>query len=188
MEEIIEVSKKIQMLLHDSENELEYFTSFHEDICENKGLLKGMQLTLQRNIDALEKEIQGDLSSEEGCFTPKEKEIVSQVERAKKQKENLVVDLQKSMADLKINNEELEKLTANRENICENNSAKLGKLKYDIDLYTNITGIRWQYDCDQDEVRGYICKRGVLKPFSLSTKKHSLFFIANYLWDLMEQS
>lgn len=183
-----EIFEKIEMSLQDNKTEMDYLKQIQNDLQEKKDQLTEMQASIQRNITVMEKKFKENPSSEEGSMTPIEKDTQTQIERTKKYKENLLVDLQKSMANLQISNEELGKLTSDRENIRDNNSVKLEKLRYDVDLYTNITGIRWQYDCEEDERRGYISKRGVLKPFSLNTKKHSPFFIANYLWDLMEQS
>ena len=51
MEEIINISKEMVAILNESEDEIKIFTSFQEDIRENKGLLNGMQFSLQSNID-----------------------------------------------------------------------------------------------------------------------------------------
>ncbi|XP_014770550.1 kinetochore protein Spc24 [Octopus bimaculoides] len=139
---------------------------------------------------SLEKQVKrkNEEQGEKGVLSPKEKEIQLQVERAKQHKQDASLELEKYLTDMQQCQEQLSKLSVDRENTCDKNSTQLEKIKYDIDLYTHITGIRWQYDGEADDIKGYISKHGFLKPFTLNSRKNSGFFVANYLWDLMEES
>ena len=60
------------------------------------------------------------------------------------------------------------------------------KIKYNFSLYTNISRIRWDYNCEEDQVKGFVASLNDVKPFCLDSKQNSKFFMANYLWDLVE--
>ncbi|XP_041363118.1 kinetochore protein Spc24-like [Gigantopelta aegis] len=79
------------------------------------------------------------------------------------------------------------KLRQKREQIKNDAGISLPKARYDVNLYSNISNIRWRYDCGPDEVSGYVCKKNDVKPFSIDTKQVSHFFLVNYLWDLMDE-
>ena len=62
----------------------------------------------------------------------------------------------------------------------------LPQTKYNFSLYTNVSHIRWDYECEEDQVKGFVASLNDVKPFCVSKSEKSKFDIANYLWDLME--
>lgn len=82
---------------------------------------------------------------------------------------------------------ELDQLVQERDRVQKQTTQSLPKARYDVNLYMNMTNIRWQFDCEPDEVKGFVCNKNDVKPFSLNSKQVSKFFIANYLWDLIEE-
>jgi len=56
-----------------------------------------------------------------------------------------------------------------------------------INLYQNITNIKWDYD-EETLVKGTIIlpTKDDIRPFELDPSKQSDFKITNYLWDLMD--
>ncbi|XP_048590447.1 kinetochore protein spc24 [Nematostella vectensis] len=67
-------------------------------------------------------------------------------------------------------------------------SELLPKTKYNFKLYTNISHIRWNYESEDDHIAGFIACLKNVKPFDLNAKQNSEYFIANYLWDMIETS
>lgn len=65
-------------------------------------------------------------------------------------------------------------------------SVALPRTRHDVNLYSYLTCIRWQYDCEPHEVKGYISSKNKAKTFALNTQLNSQFFITNYLWDQLE--
>ncbi len=59
-----------------------------------------------------------------------------------------------------------------------------GKLFYD--LYLQTTGIHWDYNCSEDDIRGFVSGKKDIKPISLKKNEHSSFHNTNYLWDLID--
>ncbi|XP_071503725.1 uncharacterized protein [Diadema antillarum] len=76
-------------------------------------------------------------------------------------------------------------LSSMRETVKEDTTQVLPKTRYNVSLYSCITGVKWDYDCKPDEVKGYVSTSKDVRPFSLDSKQHSRFFITNYLWDLV---
>ncbi|XP_030843643.1 kinetochore protein spc24-like [Strongylocentrotus purpuratus] len=81
---------------------------------------------------------------------------------------------------------EQEALSQKRETVKEDTTQVLPKTRYNVSLYSCITGIKWDYDCKPDEIKGYVSTSKDVRPFSLDCKQHSKFFTTNYLWDLVE--
>ncbi|XP_072164597.1 uncharacterized protein [Diadema setosum] len=76
-------------------------------------------------------------------------------------------------------------LSSMRETVKEDTTQVLPKTRYNVSLYSCITGVKWDYDSKPDEVKGYVSTSKDVRPFSLDSKQHSRFFITNYLWDLV---
>eukprot|EP00030_Apusomonadida_sp_AF-17_P001479 a185943_83.p1 GENE.a185943_83~~a185943_83.p1 ORF type:complete len:205 (-),score=97.55 a185943_83:206-790(-) len=60
------------------------------------------------------------------------------------------------------------------------------KIRNALSLYANISNISW--DFNSDSIKGHVATPSgeTVKPFSLNAHKHSMFFITNYLWDMLE--
>lgn len=79
-------------------------------------------------------------------------------------------------------------LLEERERVKEETTHVLPKTRYNISLYTCITGIKWDYECPPEQIKGYVSTSKDVRPFSLSSQQNSKFFITNYLWDLVESA
>ena len=128
---------------------------------------------------AEEQKIQGEQEMEK-CQLEEELAKVSQLKDALAMK---VKDLTNQGEKLK---EEAEFLHQQQVEIEQKKSSSVPGLRYDVNLFTYLTGIRWQYNCEQHEIKGYVSTAKGVKPFDLSSNENSQFFIANYLWDQIE--
>ncbi|XP_048760984.1 kinetochore protein spc24-like [Ostrea edulis] len=82
---------------------------------------------------------------------------------------------------------EREMLVEEEKKVKQDNKHALPKVRYEVQLYNTLTSIRWQYDCGPDEIKGHVCSKNDVKPFSLNGSQVSKFFVSNYLWDMMEE-
>ncbi len=55
-----------------------------------------------------------------------------------------------------------------------------------FDLYLQTTGIHWDFNGPEKEIKGFVAGEKDIKPFSLNTNDHGSFYTANYLWDLID--
>lgn len=55
-------------------------------------------------------------------------------------------------------------------------------------LFTTTTGIRWNFGCNDNEIRGYVAGKSDVKPFSINADEHDPCHIANYLWDVVDSA
>lgn len=69
--------------------------------------------------------------------------------------------------------------------ILQENIEVLPKIKYAFSLYSNITRIRWDYDSEEDKLKGFVASLRDVRPFTLNSKENSKYFTANYLWDVI---
>ncbi|RDD45517.1 hypothetical protein TrispH2_003618 [Trichoplax sp. H2] len=59
------------------------------------------------------------------------------------------------------------------------------KCKQFFDLYTNISGIEWNYHCSADQIKGVIMYENDCKPFALNVSENTDFEMTNKLWQLL---
>lgn len=69
--------------------------------------------------------------------------------------------------------------------IVQENVEVLPKIKYAFSLYSNITRIRWDYDSEEDQLKGFVASLRDVRPFKLNNQENSKYFTANYLWDVV---
>lgn len=123
------------------------------------------------------------------------------VEESKKNKET-VLGLESKERDTAVNIESLNdkvesveeavkqvNISASKANetkaaILQENVEVLPKIKYAFSLYSNITRIRWDYDSDEDQLKGFVASLRDVRPFKLNNRENSKYFTANYLWDV----
>ncbi|XP_071841617.1 kinetochore protein spc24-like [Apostichopus japonicus] len=96
--------------------------------------------------------------------------------------QNGVQDSQRQLYELE---EKESRLVEQREIVKEETTQILPKTRYNISLYTCITGIKWDYECPPEQIKGYISTTTDVRPFSLNSQQNSKYFITNYLWDLV---
>lgn len=76
----------------------------------------------------------------------------------------------------------MEKVTEVKTNSVE----ILPQTKYNFSLYTNVSHIRWDYECNENQVKGFIANLNDVKTFCFSKSEKSKYDIVNSLWDLLE--
>jgi len=81
---------------------------------------------------------------------------------------------------------EIKALKVKATEVKNNSEEVLPQTKYNFSLYSNVSHIRWDYECDEDQVKGFVASLNDVKPFCLSKSEKSNYDISNYLWDLME--
>ena len=69
--------------------------------------------------------------------------------------------------------------------IFQENVEVLPKIKYAFSLYSNITRIRWDYESEEDQLKGFVASLQDVRPFKLNSQENSKYFTANYLWDIV---
>ena len=102
-------------------------------------------------------------------FIEKLEDDVKVLEKNIYARENEITDLKVRAAEVKENQEEV-----------------LPKKRYIFSLYTNVSHIRWDYECQEDHVKGFMANLNDVKPFCLNKSEKSAYDIANHLWDIME--
>ena len=121
-----------------------------------------------------------DKSSDELETLKSEKEAT--IEHIDKLEKN-VRDLETNIRDKEV---EVKDIQAKAAEIKNNSEQILPQTKYNFSLYTNVSHIRWDYDCGDDKVKGFIANLKDVKPFCLNKNENSKYDIAKYLWDLMD--
>lgn len=81
---------------------------------------------------------------------------------------------------------EIQDLKVRAAEVKENQEEVLPKKRYIFSLYTNISHIRWDYECEEDHVKGFMANLNDVKPFCLNKSENSAYDIANHLWDIMD--
>lgn len=129
-----------------------------------------------------------------------EKEKVSRINESSNGVETLQVErdttvkhIEKLEVDVKVFEEkitgtekEIKELMEKASEVKTNRVEILPQTKYNFSLYTNVSHIRWDYECDEDQVKGFIANLNDVKPFCFSKSEKSKFDIVNSLWDLLE--
>ncbi|KAK7507848.1 hypothetical protein BaRGS_00000813 [Batillaria attramentaria] len=116
-----------------------------------------------------------------------EADLKEQVEALQAQSGRITGECQHLKEQLAKAQSELKALEDQRQGVKDAKAAALPKARCDVNLYSNITNLRWQFQCEPHEVKGYICNNSDVKTFNLNTQQVSRFFITNYLWDLIEE-
>ncbi|XP_022316196.2 uncharacterized protein LOC111119912 [Crassostrea virginica] len=161
-------------------------------ITEIRQLQQKQREQLKQQIQELinQEELEMENVKENGEKTETDNQVKNVQEQIKAEKEHLG-EITKKCGELKKtlreHKEEQEKLKIEEQKLKHNTAHAIPKNKYDVQLYNTLSSIRWQFDCEPDEIQGYICNKNDVKPFSLNGKKVSKFFVANYLWDMMEE-
>jgi len=92
-----------------------------------------------------------------------------------------IEDLKESMDQLVV---EERKVKDREEDIEEETTVEVPRVRNMLSLYDNITRLKWVYTTDQ--VAGVITKPTEVRTFTYEPAKHSRYAIANELWDMME--
>lgn len=115
------------------------------------------------------------------------------VETLQVERDATVKHIEKLEVDVKVFEEkmtgkenEIKELMEKASEVKTNRVEILPQTKYNFSLYTNVSHIRWDYECDEDQVKGFIANLNDVKPFCFSKSEKSKFDIVNSLWDLLE--
>ncbi|KAI8506796.1 kinetochore-associated Ndc80 complex subunit spc24 [Branchiostoma belcheri] len=84
--------------------------------------------------------------------------------------------------------EEQAAVSKRKETVKQNTTEALPDVRYLATLYSNVTKLKWDFSGGPDDIKGFVTCKSDVKPFSLNSKQNSKFFVANYLWDLMDES
>jgi len=113
------------------------------------------------------------------------------IEREKENVNENIQELEKQYTQIKKTVEEFkreeEELKRKKVQLEVDTNQEVPKAKTLINLYQNITNIKWDYDSEL-LVKGSIIlpKKNDIRPFELDPSKQSDFKITNYLWELMD--
>lgn len=120
-------------------------------------------------------------------------ESLNGVETLQVERDATVKHIEKLEVDVKVFEEkitgkenEIKELMEKASEVKTNRVEILPQTKYNFSLYTNVSHIRWDYECDEDQVKGFIANLNDVKPFCISKSEKSKFDIVNSLWDLLE--
>lgn len=115
------------------------------------------------------------------------------VETLQVERDATVKHIKKLEADVKVfekkitgKEDEIKDLMEKATEVKTNRVEILPQTKYNFSLYTNVSHIRWDYESDEDQVKGFIANLNDVKPFCFSKSAKSKFDIVNSLWDLLE--
>lgn len=114
-------------------------------------------------------------------------DMKGQVEALQSQSAKISGECQQLKEQLAKAQSDLKALQDQRQEQRNVQAAALPKARCDVNLYSNITNLRWQFQSEPHEIKGYICNKNDVKTFNLNTQQVSQFFITNFLWDLIEE-
>ncbi|KAI0232372.1 hypothetical protein LSAT2_017304 [Lamellibrachia satsuma] len=128
--------------------------------------------------------VTSDLNGDEVLV--KVQKLSEQINSMKQRKEAILEQLGKQDQQKGALDKEQEQIAKQIAAIEKDTTEMIPNLRQDVNLYTYLTGVRWEYDCPEEDIKGYVSNKTSVQPFSLNTNQNSKFFIANYLWELME--
>ena len=117
----------------------------------------------------------------------------NEIETLQVERDTTVKHIEKLEADVKVfekkitgKEDEIKELKEKASEVTTNRVEILPQTKYNFSLYTNVSHIRWDYESDEDQVKGFIANLNDVKPFCFSKSEKSKFDIVNSLWNLLE--
>ncbi|XP_078382840.1 kinetochore protein spc24-like [Oculina patagonica] len=115
------------------------------------------------------------------------------VETLQVEKDSTIKHIEKLEADVKVfekkitgKEDEIKELMEKATEVKTNSVEVLPQTKYNFSLYTNVSHIRWDYECEEDQVKGFIANLNDVKPFCFNKSEKSKYEMVNSLWDLLE--
>ena len=84
--------------------------------------------------------------------------------------------------------EKFKLLDEKKEKLEKESDKFIPRQKDEFSLFSTVTGIRWNFGCNENEIRGYVAGGKEIKPFSVNSDEHDAFHVANYLWDVIESA
>ena len=115
------------------------------------------------------------------------------IETLQVERDTTIKHIEKLEADVEVfekkitgKEDEIKELKEKASEVTTNRVEILPQTKYNFSLYTNVSHIRWDYESDEDQVKGFIANLNDVKPFCFSKSEKSKFDIVNSLWNLLE--
>ncbi|XP_066266008.1 kinetochore protein spc24-like [Branchiostoma lanceolatum] len=186
------VSEMITMLAAGEQaEELERVTEVWAKISQlretqEEDVKKTIQALLAMNED--EEQKVKSISQSEEVYQQKEAELEAEKSQAEKQRQQAEQGVQSLMGKLEKLKDEQEAVSKQKETVKQNTTEALPDVRYLTTLYSNVTKLKWDFSSGPDDIKGFVTCKSDVKPFSLNSKQNSQFFVANYLWDLMDAS
>lgn len=159
-----EVNRLRHLMQEQAKDSLQVLMSEYKQISE-KTDAHAEKLEMEKQEQQLKQEIQ--------TVRENQQELSSKCESVQKQKEAAL--------------EEKERLMAEKERLENETTLNIPIRREEIQLYTMITRIRWDFEGAEHEVKGFVSNKTDVKPFNFDTRKCSQFFITNALWDMMKE-
>ncbi|XP_076366050.1 kinetochore protein Spc24-like isoform X2 [Tachypleus tridentatus] len=152
-----------------------------KDVRQNKynESLKALQACCQEEKNKLK-----DVSIQE-IYIKKIEKLQAELDSKRELLDKIKVACSELKEAIKQKEDEKNQLDKRLEEVKERNFEAIPALRKELMLYTKITGLRWDYDSSEDEIKGLIKSSTEVKPFSLNLNQNSQFFITNHLWDLI---
>ena len=161
------------------------------EICDEVHEVRSLQ---DENIKAAIRELSKILAEKEE--EEKASKIVENsggVETLQVEKNTTIQHIEKLEADVKVfekriteNEGEINDFKDKAAEVKNNSEEILPQTKYNFSLYSNVSHIRWDYECEDGLVKGFVASLSDVKPFCLRKSEKSKYDIANCLWELME--
>ena len=187
--EALETPNEVITVLASAEDEevLEKVAKTYNEIHAERSL---QQESVKSTLRALSK-ILAEKEEEEKASKIDEKS--NEIDTLQVEKDATIRHIEKLEGDVKVfekniteKEEEIEEWTGKATEVKTNRVEILPQTKYNFSLYTNVSHIRWDFECEDDQVKGFIANLNDVKPFCFSKSEKSNYDIVNALWDLLE--
>lgn len=155
-----------------------------EELLEESNKIRSeMELLVYEEEEALKRDTK-DLDTHKKHVSNLQDEIIS----LKISQENHLEQIEKIKANIASYREEASQEIEEIDEVEAERIREVPSLKHKISLYANITGIKWNYDSNDDDIlEGEITvpSTGCVKKFSIDPSKKSDFDCTNEIWDAM---
>lgn len=139
------------------------------------------------NLTRLYEKEQQSFEDVEESETYKElKQLKQDLESTSDIRDGIKQDIDKLQQKIKEQTEIMEEYLTKHQALDDKINRTIPSSQYDLKLYHYLSGIKWQMDAEEHEIRGYVVQKKKVKTFSLNRLQNSQFFITNYLWDMLE--
>jgi len=143
----------------------------------DKHILKGEITKLQQVGETLSSLSDPDTTS--AIF--KQKQELLALEKDTEEKANQVSQLRKDIKEAEA------QLATVREQQQGLQNSHRPRARYAVNLYRQVSNIRWQIEHSSPELKGFIQGRSTVKPFCFDEQKQSKHFITSSLWEMGEE-
>ncbi|KAK7111495.1 kinetochore protein spc24-like [Littorina saxatilis] len=192
LDEMLMYGEQLLTVLVGDNTEAATMHNIHEISRQVIAIRQKQMQQMKEDVEYLTREVgvsdgAGDSNSTPDDLASIETLLQNKVEAVSTQSSTVIRECQQLKEGLTKAQRELETLKEQRQSQKDAITAALPKARCDANLYSNITNLRWQFNTEPHEVKGYICNNAGVKTFNLNSQEVSRFFITNYLWDLIEE-